>query len=135
MKTLNHRAGFTLLEIMVALSIVAIVFITAFRLHSQTISMSGRVRFDAVAPLLAQEKLSEYERMSSESLLEESGDFGDKLPGYRWSVSVADVESEPLGELSKDLKRLDLVISSVDGGTAYRIRAYRFARGSEADNR
>lgn len=121
-----------MLEIMVALSIVAIVFITVIRLHSQTISMSGRTRFDVVAPHLAREKLSEYEEKSSDSFYGDSGDFGEKLAGYQWTVSVTDVAAEPLGDLSKELKRLDVEISSEDEKITYRLRAYRFTRKPEA---
>ncbi|MCU0593194.1 MAG: prepilin-type N-terminal cleavage/methylation domain-containing protein, partial [Desulfobacterales bacterium] len=45
--------GFTLLEVMVALGIMAIVLVSVYRLHSQTLAMSVESRFYTQAPLLA----------------------------------------------------------------------------------
>ena len=41
----------------------------------------------------------------------DSGDFGDKFPGYGWSVSTEDVSSETLGEAAEDLKRIDVTVT------------------------
>jgi len=54
-------AGFTLLETMVAVSIIAIVLVSIYKLHIQTISMNITAKFYATAPFLAQEKISELE--------------------------------------------------------------------------
>jgi hypothetical protein len=43
----------------VAVSIIAIVLVSALRLQGQTITMSETSRFYAVAPFLAQEKMAE----------------------------------------------------------------------------
>ena len=126
----NHRVlqsgGFTLLEVMVAVSIIAIVLISVFRLHTQTLAMNGNVRFYAVAPMLAQSKMAEIESSSSEELSDDSGDFGDDHPGYSWAVSVLDVESEILEDTAKDLKQIDLTVSFE--GIIYSLRTYRFLK-------
>ena len=57
----QSKAGFTLLEIMVAISIIAIVLVTVFRMHAQTLSMNYSARFYATSPLLAQKKMVEIE--------------------------------------------------------------------------
>jgi prepilin-type N-terminal cleavage/methylation domain-containing protein len=44
--------GFTLMEVMVALSVVAIALMAIYRMHSQTLFMDARGRFDTVATLL-----------------------------------------------------------------------------------
>ena len=117
--------GFTLLEIMVAVSIIAIVFISVFKMHTQTISMSSDVRFYTTAPLLAQSKLTEYELKSVDDLSDDSGGFGEEYPGYSWQVSVNDVESEVLEDTAKDLKRIDVSVS-FNEENAYQLRSYRF---------
>jgi general secretion pathway protein I len=114
-----------MLEVMVALAIMAIVLVAVYRMHAQTLSMTAAARFQTEAPLLAQRKLAQIES-SGEAIGPDSGDFGEDFEGYRWSVEVTDVVSEALGEVSQDLKRIDLAVSS-DAGT-FEVRTYRFMR-------
>jgi general secretion pathway protein I len=79
------EGGFTLLEVMLAMSILAIALVAVFQSQSQSISMMARSRFDTAAPLLAQAKMAEIEAVSSADLTSDSGDFGDDYPGYSWS--------------------------------------------------
>ena len=123
---IRRSCGFTLLEVMVSVSIVAIVFISVFRLHTQTLAMSSSVRFYALAPMLAQGKLAELENRSPELLSDDSGDFGENFPGFSWEVGVSDVESEILEDTAKDLKRIDLTVTYE--GIVYGLRTYRFMR-------
>jgi general secretion pathway protein I len=118
--------GFTLLEVMVAVSIIAIVFVSVFRLHTQTLTMSSSVSFYSMAPMLAQGKLAELENSSPESLSDDAGDFGEHFPGYSWEAGVSDVESEILEDTATDLKRIDLAVSFE--GLVYNLRTYRFLR-------
>ncbi len=109
-----------------AVSIMAIVLVAVYRLHSQTISMNIAVKFYTSAPLLAQGKLSEFEIMPADKLSSDSGDFGENFPGYYWNVAVEDVESETLGEAAKGLKRLDVTVT-LNNEFSYSFRTYRFA--------
>jgi general secretion pathway protein I len=119
-------SGFTLLEVMVAVSIIAIVFVSVFRLHTQTLTMSSSVSFYSMAPMLAQGKLAELENRSTESFSDDAGDFGEQFPGYSWEAGVSDVESEILEDTATDLKRIDLAVSFE--GLVYNLRTYRFLR-------
>jgi len=107
------------------MAIMAIVLVAVYRMHSQTLSMTAAARFQTEAPLLAQRKLAEI-GSSADSFGSDSGDFGDDFEGYRWTMVVEDVVSEALGEVSQDLKRIDLTVTS-DAGT-FKIRTYRFMR-------
>jgi general secretion pathway protein I len=121
----RSTAGFSMLEVMVALAIMAIVLVAVYRMHSQTLSMAAATRFQTEAPLLAQRKMAEIES-SEDSIGPDSGDFGEDFPGFQWTVEVEDVVSEALGEVSQDLKRIDLTISSDEG--TFEVRTYRFMR-------
>jgi general secretion pathway protein I len=120
--------GFTFLEIMVALFIISMALIAVYRLYSQTLSMNQVLRFNTHASLLAQKKLAELTLMSDEDLVDGSGDFEDPFAGYTWEVSVAQVESELLGDVSEDFKRIDINVSFNQDEMTYRLRTYRFMR-------
>jgi general secretion pathway protein I len=113
---------------MVAMSIMAIVLVSVYRMHSQTLTMNTANRFYTQAPLLAQGKLAQLEASSSEIIAGDSGDFGEEFPGYSWNVTVEEVASEALGEIANDLKRIDLMVSFNNDEYAYNVRTYRLMR-------
>lgn len=125
-RNLQSDFGFTLLEIMVAVSIIAIVLVSIYKMQAQTISMNYEARFYATAPLLAQFKMTEQETKSLEDLTSDSGNFDDDFPGYSWSMAVDDVESEALGTTAKDLKKIDVTIFLNNDEFTYSLRTYRF---------
>jgi general secretion pathway protein I len=111
---------------MVAMAIMAIVLVSVYRMHSQTLAMNTANRFYTQAPMLAQGKLSQLEVGTSGIIAGDSGDFGEKFPGYSWSVTVEAVSSEALGEVGDDLKRIDLTVSYNE--YVYNVRTYRLIR-------
>ncbi len=125
---IEPAAGFTLLEIMVSISIIAIVLVTVYRMHTQTISMNTSVKFYTTAPLLAHGKIAELEINPLNELTDDSGNFGEEFAGYRWNVSIEDVESKFLGVTGEDLKKIDVTISFNNDELTYNLRKYRFVR-------
>jgi len=122
----DQKKGFTLLEVMVALSIIAIVLVSVYRLHAQTVSMNNEVRFYVTAPMLAQIKMAEIKSESLEDIGDDSGDYGDEFPDYRWNIVIDDVESTALGNIAKNLKKIDLLISFNNDEFTYKLRAYKY---------
>jgi len=122
----DQKKGFTLLEVMVALSIIAIVLVSVYRLHAQTVSMNNEVRFYVTAPMLAQIKMAEIKSESLEDIGDDSGDYGDEFPDYRWNIVIDDVESTALGNIARDLKKIDLLISFNNDEFTYNLRAYKY---------
>ncbi len=122
----QSKAGFTLLEIMVAISIMAIVLVTVYRMHAQTLSMNYSARFYATAPLLVQKKMVEIESEEQQDMTDDSGDFGDEFPGYRWRVVVEDVESKALGNVAENLKKIDILVTLNNDEFTYSVRTYKF---------
>ena len=127
-KPKNWTSGFTLLEVMVAISIIAVALIAVYQLYAQTLSMNHTLRFNTQAPVLAQKKMAEFFLLSPDELSDDSGDFGDEFRKYSWKTVVETVTSDLLGETAEDLKRIDLIISFNDDELLYRLRTYRFAR-------
>ena len=124
----RNASGFTLLEVMIALAVMSIVLVSVYRMHSQSLTMNTAARFYTLAPLLAQKKMAELETLSSGGFPEDSGDFDEQYPGYSWRTSIMDVSSEVLGEVTNDLKRIDLTISYNENQFSHSIRTYRFQR-------
>ena len=114
--------GFTLLEVMVALAVMSIVLVSVYRMHSQSLEMSASARFYTVAPMLAQAKLAELTAISANTFAGDSGDFGDKFPGYTWKSTEEAVSSEVLGEVGEDLKRIEITVSYNDDQLVYHLR-------------
>jgi type II secretion system protein I len=90
--------GFTLLEVMIALTLVAIVFVPLLGLRNQNIGQTYYVRQSLRAEFLAGEKLAEMELEERQAAGETLGDFGEKYPDFRWVKTVADT---PLGEVKE----------------------------------
>jgi general secretion pathway protein I len=123
-------SGFTLLEVLIAMAIMAIVLVSVYRLHSQTLSMTAASRFYTQAPMLAQSKMSQLEANPSDLIAGDSGDFGEQFAGYSWRVSTEDVSSEVLGEAAGDLKRIDLTVALNENEYEYSVRTYLFVEES-----
>ena len=107
------------------MSIMAIVLVSVYRMHSQTLTMNTANRFYTQAPLLARGKLAQLAASASEIIAGDSGDFGEEFPGYSWNVTVEEVSSEALGEAANDLKRIDLMVSFNNNEYVYNVRTYR----------
>lgn len=120
-----NRRGFTLLEVMVAMAILAIALTGVYRLQSQTMVMSAKARFYSVAPLLAQAKLSEIERTDLSNIGSDSGNFGAQYPGYSWSLEATPAPMDVLENISYNMLRIDLTIALNDEAS-YALRTYRF---------
>jgi len=120
------KAGFTLLEILVAMSMITFALIAIFRLYTQTISMNHLLAFNTTAPFLAQKKMAELTSMPGEELADNAGDFEEGFPGYAWAVSVEEVVSGSLE--TEDLKKIDVRVSLNGDEQVYTLRRYRFLR-------
>jgi general secretion pathway protein I len=121
------KNGFTLLEVMVALSIIAIVLVSLLISQSHSVSLQDETKFNTTAALLAQKKISEIESNKEDDLKEDSGNFGDDYPNYFWEIKIQDVSVMEAAEFTKYLKQIDVNIYR--GETRhynYSLRLYRF---------
>lgn len=125
----RNKQGFTLLEVMVALAILAITLTSIYRLQAQTLVLSARARFYAQAPMLAQAKLAEMQRQGIQDSGDGSGDFGEDYPGYSWTVRIEDADGALISEFLKDKKqhmvRIEVAVA-LEGEDTYTLRTYRY---------
>ncbi len=127
----KKNPGFSLLEVMVAMAIMAITLVAV--LDSQSVSISGasEAKFSTTAALLAQKKMAEIQISKPEDISSDSGDFGDDHPGYSWELTVEDPSFDAPENVTNHLKQLDLKVSwGDDEQYVYHLRQYRFHPGS-----
>ena len=119
-----HNKGFTLLEIMIAVAILAVALVTLLGSQSQSVFFANSAKFETMAALLAQSKMSEITIQAADSLSSDSGDFGEDYPGYTWEATVSDVSIEGLDAISDYLKQIDLAVTW--GTLSYNLRLYHY---------
>jgi len=119
-----HNRGFTLLEVMIAVAILAIALTTLLGSQSQSVFFANSAKFETMAALLAQSKMSEITIQAADSLSSDSGDFGEDYPGYAWEATVSDVSIEGLDAISDYLKQIDLAVTW--GALNYNLRLYHY---------
>jgi general secretion pathway protein I len=120
--------GFTLLEVMVALSIIAVVVTAVFSLQSQTVVLNTKAQFDTKAPFLAQLKITEIIADIANQGEDQAGDFGDEFPGYVWQSSVKDIESENLGSYAEKMKEINVTVTFNEEEFVYTLTTYWFVQ-------
>jgi general secretion pathway protein I len=104
--------GFTLLEVMLAMALLAIVLPVLLGLRNRDLDLRERAREITTATLLAQEKLLETELLAVRPTGDQSGDFKDappglsfratgedRAPGYRWRRSIVPTPLEKVQEI------------------------------------
>lgn len=123
----RNKTGFTLLEVMVAMAIMAITLVALLDSESASISRASEAKFTISASFLAQKKMAEIEVLKPEELISDSGDFGDEYPGYSWELSVENPSFDSPPNVLDHLKQVDLTINwGEDEVYSYKLKQYRF---------
>ena len=84
---LGHE-GFTLLEVVVSLSILAVTFVVLLGLRNRDILQHQEARYITRATLLAQKKMSEVEMAGFPPLGVVAGDFPEPDDIFNWTQTV-----------------------------------------------
>lgn len=112
-RLLTGRDGFTLLEVMVAVAILAITLVTLLGMQSRSLSLATEAKFNSVASMLALAKLAEIESGLT-ALESDSGTFGDDFPGFAWKIESTDASSdvpEALAQLEQPFSKIELSVT------------------------
>ena len=127
-KNISNNKGFTLLEVMIAVALIAIALTTLLGSQAQSVSFANSAKFETMAALLAQSKMSEVAIQNKDALSSGSGDFGDDYPGYAWEVEVSDISIEGVENISDYLKQVDLTVTW--GVFSYKLRLFQYVAES-----
>lgn len=119
--------GFTLLEVLIAVAIIAIALTGLLGSQTQSVTLANEAKFNTTAALLAKEKMAQLELEGFQGLTHDTGDFGDEFPGYRWELDVGTPVFDEIDNVTDFLKQADLTLYWGEGDRfAYRIRLYFF---------
>ncbi|MCI5150994.1 MAG: prepilin-type N-terminal cleavage/methylation domain-containing protein [Candidatus Electrothrix sp. MAN1_4] len=112
----TSHTGFTLLEVMIAVAIVAITFVSLLGAQSQSISIAGISRFETNAAMLAREKLTELQLEGFDQLSSGSGQFEDAFADYSWQAEARELYEDETGITGVEgiLKHVTLEITRGD---------------------
>jgi general secretion pathway protein I len=123
----DNACGVTLLEVMVALGIAALVLVTVYRLQTQSIAMESTVRFHTLAPLLAEKVMARIDQQLPDAPGSDQGRFEDDFDRYFWEVRTKDAGtfSTPTGQPL--LKQIDVRVYRDDTREQFNLRTYRLA--------
>ncbi len=102
----TRQKGFTLLEVMIAMAILATVLVTVFHSQSQSIAMANESRALTTLALLAQSRMAEIEGRQDLSTGQTTGNFGDDFPDYTWTANI----SQPQGPGSTYLRKIEVTV-------------------------
>jgi prepilin-type N-terminal cleavage/methylation domain-containing protein len=91
--------GFTLVEVLVSLLLLAVVLPVAMDGVSLSLRAAEEAKFKSQASSLARAKLSELQAQNQWDLQKMSGDFGTGYPQYRWTAQLNNFEGSTLEQL------------------------------------
>lgn len=92
-------SGFTLLEVVVAMAILALALVSVMQVVSQGINHTSAARSRALAMELAEQKLAELQMNKQLAVGEDGGEFGEPYQRYRWQSQVSETEVDGLWRL------------------------------------
>lgn len=105
----RRSAGFTLVEILATLALVAIVLPVAMSGISLALRVADESRRQTEAATLARNKLAEIVAYNLWQTTTLSGDFGPDMPEYRWAATVSDWQVA-------NVRQIDVAVTWVHGG-------------------
>ena len=110
-----HAPGFTLLEVLVAVAIVALALVTFMGLHLRSLDATIRAQDLTTAVLLAQAKLASMGEFPETG--EEQGKFeGPDLARFQWSTAVTERTLDAVeGGQPVTVRHLEVTVFWADG--------------------
>ncbi len=126
MPTIGNNHGFTLLEVMISLAILATVLVSVLNLHSQTLGMAAATRFDQTAAQMAEEIFNAQIAAEPDEPLFPQGDFKEKYPGFEWEATQETVPLYGEDENAPQFVRLDVSVFHSGVSSGYNLRGYYY---------
>ena len=87
----SQNSGFTLLEIVIALGLIATALMAVFRLQAQNLDLQSEAKFITIANQLAQDRVARIQASDTLSEGTTSGDFGEHYPEYSYREEISEM--------------------------------------------
>lgn len=88
-RTDRAQRGFTLLEVMIAVAILALVAVAFLRAQASSVRLIDESVQISMATLLARERMAELESRGFPEPGDGSGAGGDAFPSFRWEYKIS----------------------------------------------
>ena len=130
----DSQDGFTLLEILVSLAVMAIVLVSVFRLHSSTLNLADATRSQSLLPFIARRQLADVlSRSPMEGTV--SGDVEEDGTVYHWSCTIEERSFEDPIAVSKDqarrFKAIKLTVTQKQENRTFSLTTWRYQGDAE----
>lgn len=135
-QTASSHNGFTLLEVMIAVAIIAMTFVSMLASQSQSLSIAAISRFETTAALLAQQKMTELQLEEFDELSSDSGSFDDEFADYSWQTQVKELNEDDtaIEDIEGMLKLVSLQVSrGADDAQVFTLQSIIMAKIQPAD--
>ncbi|MCM2280630.1 MAG: prepilin-type N-terminal cleavage/methylation domain-containing protein [Bdellovibrionaceae bacterium] len=101
---MRRQSGFTLIEVLVAMMIILGAVVMVANAWSGNVARLEKARINNTTALLLQRKMTEIEIQYKEKSIdeipeEESGDFGNAFPAYKWTMESKEFEMPDLSDM------------------------------------
>jgi prepilin-type N-terminal cleavage/methylation domain-containing protein len=121
--------GFTLLEVLVAMVVMAVVVVTLLQMQSGTLRLAGAGRFTGMVPFLADRQLAALAASPTDATFL-TGDFGPEYPGLEWTCTLEDaVFEDPVLGMDPSpgrFRKIQLQIASSGTGRSHTLTTWRY---------
>lgn len=121
----EQTTGFTLLEIMIALTVLAVSGLAVFRLQSQSIELASRVEFEWVAPMIAERQLALIETVPVGTKVSRHGYETIRGRDYPWRVNIQPMVEKKDKNGRYKIEKVGIEIQGKGAATSYRLIHYR----------
>lgn len=118
----THRAAFTLLEVLVAMTLLSVTLLTLYQTFSSNIYLVRANRSTWKAMIYVNNELMRWERQSQVSVSVAQGEFDPDGPmaGYTWTREIKDEEPLP----GVNVRKVELVLNWQDGKAQREYRSH-----------
>lgn len=91
MRRKRKDEGFTLLEIVISLGLIAVALLVVFRLQAQNLDLQSEAQFMTIAKGLLQDRMSQIASRETLSDDTSSGDMGEDFPDFTYREEIREV--------------------------------------------
>jgi general secretion pathway protein I len=87
----SSHEGFTLLEIVIAMGLIAVALLAVFHLQAQNLDLQSEAQFMTLARCLIQDRISQITCRETLSEGTVTGDMGEDFPDFTYEEEISEV--------------------------------------------